>query len=87
MNPLSYIVIGCSIIALIFIFISILGFISKSYIKVAPNQVAVFYGRKYKTKDNIEVGFKVITGGAKFKIPIIEDVQMLDLSIFRYLLM
>ena len=82
MNPLSYIVIGCSIIALIFIFISILGFISKSYIKVAPNQVAVFYGRKYKTKDNIEVGFKVITGGAKFKIPIIEDVQMLDLSIF-----
>ena len=82
MNPLNFIVIAGSIIVLIFTIISILGFIGKNYIKVAPNQVAVFYGRQYKTKDNIVVGFKVITGGAKFKIPIIESVQMLDLSIF-----
>lgn len=82
MNSLNFIVIAGSIIVLIFTIISILGFIGKNYIKVAPNQVAVFYGRQYKTKDNIVIGFKVITGGAKFKIPIIESVQMLDLSIF-----
>jgi flotillin len=59
-----------------------MSFISRNYKKVAPNQVAVFYGRKYKTKDGKEIGFKVVTGGAKFLVPIVESVQMLDLSIF-----
>lgn len=62
--------------------IAIVSFISRNYIKVPPNKVAVFFGRKYTTKEGQEVGFRVVTGGAKFKIPILESVQFLDLSVF-----
>ncbi len=78
----QYLFIAGAVVVLVIVIIGILSFISRNYIKVAPNQVAVFFGRKYKTKDGAEVGFKVVTGGAKFKVPIIESVQMLDLSVF-----
>ncbi len=75
-------IIGGSIVALVLVFIGLVAFVSRNYIKVAPNQVAVFFGRKYKTAKGEEVGFKVVAGGAKFKIPIIEDYKLLDLSVF-----
>jgi flotillin len=78
----SIIIIAVAVVALVLTVVGIMSFIARNYIKVAPNQVAVFYGRKYKTKDGQTVGFKVVTGGAKFKVPIVESVQMLDLSIF-----
>ena len=76
------IIIAIAIAALVISIIGTITFITRNYIKVAPNQVAVFFGRKYKAKDGTEIGFKVVTGGAKFKIPIVESVQMLDLSVF-----
>jgi len=78
----NVLIIGGSIIALIVTVVAIMSFIARNYIKVAPNQVAVFFGRKYTTNDGKQVGFKVVTGGAKFKIPIVESVQLLDLSVF-----
>lgn len=82
MENLSIYIIGGAIVALVFVIVAIISFISRNYIKVSPNQVAVFYGRKYKSKEGTPIGFKVVTGGAKFKVPIIESVQMLDLSVF-----
>lgn len=75
-------VVGAVVLGLALTLVAIVTFISRNYIKVPPNKVAVFYGRKYKTKDGQEVGFRVVTGGAKFKIPILESVQYLDLSVF-----
>lgn len=75
-------VVGGIVLGLVLTVVAIISFISRNYIKVPPNKVAVFFGRKYKTKDGQEVGFRVVTGGAKFKIPILESVQFLDLSVF-----
>ncbi len=78
----SIFVIGGAILVIAILFVSLLAFVSRNYIKVPPNKVAVFYGRKTKTKDGKETGFKVVTGGAKFKIPILEDITWLDLNVF-----
>ncbi|WP_333594549.1 flotillin family protein [Anaerospora hongkongensis] len=52
------------------------------YVKVRPNEAAVFYGRKHKPKDGEEKGYQIITGGAKLRIPILEDVMFLNLNTF-----
>lgn len=78
----NIIIIGVLVVVLVIIFISLISFVSRNYIKVPPNKVAVFYGRKSKTQDGTESGFKVVTGGAKFKIPILESVTYLDLNVF-----
>ena len=54
----------------------------RNYIKVPPNKVAVFYGRKHQTPDGKLVGFRLVTGGAGWKWPVLENVTYLDLSVF-----
>ncbi len=54
----------------------------RNYIKVPPNKVAVFYGRKHHTSDGKVIGFRLITGGAALKWPVVENVTYLDLTIF-----
>ena len=55
---------------------------ARNYIKVPPNKVAVFYGRKHKTADGKQIGFRLITGGAGWRWPVLESVTYLDLTIF-----
>ncbi len=83
LNVAIFVAVAVIIVAVLII--GVVHFISKNYIKVPPNQVAVFYGRKYKVGDKI-VGFKVITGGARFRIPIIEKVAYLDLNVFSIMI-
>jgi flotillin len=54
----------------------------RNYVKVPPNKVAVFYGRKHRLPDGRVVGFRLVTGGAALKWPVIENVTYLDLTIF-----
>jgi len=54
----------------------------RNYVKVPPNKVAVFYGRKHRTPDGRVVGFRLVTGGAALKWPVVENVTYLDLTIF-----
>lgn len=54
----------------------------RNYIKVPPNKVAVFYGRRRRTAEGSTVGFRLVTGGAALKWPILESVSYLDLTIF-----
>jgi flotillin len=55
---------------------------TRNYIKVPPNKVAVFYGRKHQTPDGRVIGFRLVTGGARFKWPVLEDVTYMDLMVF-----
>ncbi|MFH1176146.1 MAG: SPFH domain-containing protein [Acidobacteriota bacterium] len=55
---------------------------ARNYIKVPPNKVAVFYGRKHRTPDGKTIGFRLISGGAGWRWPILENVTYLDLTIF-----
>jgi len=54
--------------------------VSNYYLKVPPNQVAIIYGRKNKTKDGV-AGYEMLTGGSRLIIPILESVAYLDLSV------
>ncbi len=74
MSFLPIILVVGSVIGLLLI----LSLLARNYIKVPPNRVAVFYGKRHGEK-----GYKVITGGAKWKWPIIEDVLFMDMAVFQ----
>jgi flotillin len=54
--------------------------VARCYIKVAPNEVAIVYGRKFKGKDNTVRGFRYVVGGGFVLIPILEKLQMMSLN-------
>src|SRR5512139_501533 len=54
---------------------------SRNYIKVSPNTVAVFSGRKRKPSDARVVGYRMVKGGAALRIPLLEKVEYLSLNV------
>ncbi len=44
-----------------------------------PNEILVLSGRKYKTKDGQELGYRVISGVRTIRIPILENIKRMDL--------
>jgi flotillin len=70
------------IILLIFLgFLIVLFLFSRNYIKVPPNQAAVFSGRKRKLADGRIVGYRMVKGGAALRIPLLEKVDYLELNV------
>jgi len=61
--------------------------LANRYIKVPPNAVAVFFGRKYKYKaedGTIGVrGFHILTGGGKILMPVVERYQLMSTAAFQ----
>jgi flotillin len=55
--------------------------ISRNYIKVSPNAVAVLSGRKRKLADGRVVGYRMVRGGAALRIPLLEKVEYLHLNV------
>jgi flotillin len=60
-------------------------FVNKYYIRIPPNKAAIIFGRRYKITDPItgetrERGFRIVKGGAALVIPLLEEVEYLDLS-------
>src|SRR3970040_850993 len=56
--------------------------VSKNYLQVSPNQVAVLSGRKRKLSDGRVVGYRMVKGGAALRIPLFEKVEYLSLNVF-----
>lgn len=46
-----------------------------------PNEVLVFSGRKVALADGNTVGFRVVRGGRSFRIPLLEKVDSMDMTI------
>jgi flotillin len=62
----------------------LLGFVImlKTFLVIGrPNEVLVFSGRKSKLDDGTEVGFRVVRGGRSFRIPLLEKVDSMDMTI------
>jgi flotillin len=55
--------------------------IGRNYIKVSPNTVAVLSGRRRKTSDGRTVGYRMVKGGAALRIPVLEKVEYLSLTV------
>jgi flotillin len=51
----------------------------KSFLCICkPNEIVVLAGRKHKTSQGREVGYRVLTGGRALRIPVLETVQRMD---------
>jgi len=46
----------------------------------SPSEVLIFSGRRWKTADGREVGFRVVRGGRALRIPLIEVVDRMQLT-------
>jgi flotillin len=55
--------------------------ISRNYLKVSPNVVAVLSGRRRKLADGRVVGYRMVRGGAALRIPLLEKVEYLHLNV------
>lgn len=62
------------IVVVVVVLLLIAMIYGKNYVKVPPNQVAVFTGRGKQ---------KIVRGGARFKFPIIERVDIMELEPFN----
>jgi flotillin len=46
-----------------------------------PNEILIFSGRKHKTSDGRSVGYRVVFGGRGVRIPLVETVDRMDVSL------
>ena len=64
---------GVALLALIFV--------AKQFLYVCrPNEILIFSGTKYTLEDGSQIGYKVLHGGFKFRVPFIEKVDQMDLT-------
>jgi len=56
--------------------------IAKNFLIIGkPNEVLVFSGRKVTLDDGTMVGFRVVRGGRSFRVPLLEKVDSMDMTI------
>ena len=70
-----------AVIAVVLGFFAAMWLISRNYLKVSPNAVAVLSGRKRKLPDGKVVGYRMVKGGAALRIPLLEKVEYLHLNV------
>jgi flotillin len=46
-----------------------------------PNEILIFSGRKHRTADGREVGYRVVFGGRGVRVPVVETVDRMDVSL------
>lgn len=60
-------------------------FVKRYYIRIPPNKAAIIFGRTHEITDELTGetrtrGFRIVPGGAALVIPLMEEVEYLDLS-------
>ena len=70
------------IVVVLFLSLLIAGWLySRNYIKVSPNEVAVFSGRARRLPDGTSAGYRMVKGGAGMRWPLLEKVEFLSLNV------
>src|SRR5258705_2822037 len=46
-----------------------------------PNEILIFSGRKHRTNDGRSVGYRVVFGGRGVRVPLVETVNRMDVSL------
>src|SRR5208283_4473415 len=82
MNVITQFFVPIIVIFVVLALIVSMALFSRNYLKVPPNAVAVFSGRKRRTADGRTVGYRMIKGGAAFRFPLLEQVDYLSLNVF-----
>jgi flotillin len=81
MNTESLIFYAAIVGGILFALLIVMWLFSSNYIKVPPNEAAVFSGRKRQLPDGRTVGYRLIKGGAALRIPLLEQVDYLSLNL------
>src|SRR5918992_3805437 len=69
------------VLVIIVAFLAAAFVLSRNYIKVSPNTVAVLSGRRRKLQDGRTVGYRMVRGGAALRFPLLEKVEYLHLNV------
>ena len=83
MNPLidigpAVIVIPVLVLGAIFAIV----WLVKNHLHICdPNEVLIFSGRSHRSSDGRKVGFRVVFGGRAFRMPIVERVDRMDMTL------
>lgn len=86
MGILSSIGVPIAIVAMGIALIGVLVFVSRNYLRCPPNEVLVLFGRKHTIQVDgkpVTRGYRLVTGGAAFKFPLLEGVQRLSLAVIQ----
>ena len=74
-------VIGGAAIALTLVgMVALIALVKASLRICKPNEILIISGRQYKQPDGKSVGYRVVFGGRAFVIPIIEQVEKMDMT-------
>ena len=74
-------VVGGAAIALTLVGMVVLIALVKASLRICkPNEILIISGRQYKQPDGKSVGYRVVFGGRAFVIPIIEQVEKMDMT-------
>jgi flotillin len=65
----------------IFATILLIWFLNSFLCVCKPNEVLILSGRKRKTKSGQELGYRVLAGGRGIRIPILETIKRIDVTI------
>lgn len=65
---------------LVVVIVALIVTVQKLIVIVPPNRAAVLTGRKRSLSDGQSVGYRSITGGRTFRVPVIETVQHVNLE-------
>ena len=76
-NLIPAVVVAAIVLMVVVVVIST---VKKLIVIVPPNRAAVLTGRRRKLKDGQAVGYRSISGGRTFRVPIIETVQHVNLE-------
>ncbi|HEX4516100.1 MAG TPA: SPFH domain-containing protein [Polyangiaceae bacterium] len=79
MNPIGIIVVLAIAAVVSFFFLSLM--VRKLLYVAAPNEALVFSGSK-RMLNNREVGYRILRGGRSLRLPLLEDVTRIDLTMF-----
>ena len=56
-------------------------FVAKRFLIICPpNSLLVLSGGKHRSADNKEVGYRIITGGRAWRVPVIETPSFMDMT-------
>jgi flotillin len=47
----------------------------------SPNEILIFSGRTHRAEDGRDVGFRVVFGGRAFRVPVLERVDRMDMTL------
>jgi flotillin len=59
----------------------VIWIISKFLVICKPNEIVVISGRKHQLQDGTTVGYKVLHGGRGFRVPMLEEVNRMDMRL------